>query len=196
MGNKFVLATDHKPLIALFGEKRGIPQMAAGRLQRWALFLSGFDYTIQYVRGKENEGADGLSRLPIEEKDDSKIKNDFDYFHFLAEDKIPLDAEKIKSGIRTDTLLSKVYLYVKNGWPNIIADELKPYYSRATEISIDNGILMWGYRVLIPEKYRKQLLDELHGTHQGMVKMKTLARQYLWWPNLDKEIERVVKDCN
>ena len=62
MENKFVLATDHKPLIALFGEKRGIPQMAAGRLQCWALFLSGFDYTIQYIRGKEIEGADGLSR--------------------------------------------------------------------------------------------------------------------------------------
>ena len=40
MGNKFVLATDHKPLIALFGEKRGITQMAVGRLQCWELFLS------------------------------------------------------------------------------------------------------------------------------------------------------------
>lgn len=39
MGNKFILCSDHKPLAVLFGEHKGIPQMAAGRLQRWALFL-------------------------------------------------------------------------------------------------------------------------------------------------------------
>lgn len=54
LGRKFTLQTDHKPLVALFGEKRGIPEMAAGRLQRWSVFLSNFEFDIQYIPGKTN----------------------------------------------------------------------------------------------------------------------------------------------
>lgn len=32
LGRKFILASDHKPLLALFGENKGITQMGAGRL--------------------------------------------------------------------------------------------------------------------------------------------------------------------
>lgn len=53
-GNEFFLCSDHKPLEAIFGEHKGIPQMAAGRLQRWALFLSGFRYKFQHIKGKDN----------------------------------------------------------------------------------------------------------------------------------------------
>lgn len=53
---------DHKPLTALFGEEKGIPQMAADRLQRWALFLSGFKYRFGYIKGILNCG---LSRMPL-----------------------------------------------------------------------------------------------------------------------------------
>lgn len=65
VANRFILCSDHKPLLALFGENKGIPQMAAGRLQRWALFLSGFDYHFQHINGSKNGGADGLSRFPV-----------------------------------------------------------------------------------------------------------------------------------
>jgi len=65
---KFILRTDHKPLLAIFVEKKGIPVMAAGKLQRWAMFLSGFDYNIVYVKRGENGAADGLSRLPLKVK--------------------------------------------------------------------------------------------------------------------------------
>lgn len=53
-GNRFTLITDHKPLVALFGPGKGIPQMTANRLQRWALILSNFVYDIEYVASAEN----------------------------------------------------------------------------------------------------------------------------------------------
>ena len=55
-GKEFIISSDHKPLLALFGEEKGIPLMAAGRLQRWAMFLSGFKYTLKYVSEKSNWG--------------------------------------------------------------------------------------------------------------------------------------------
>lgn len=59
-GRKFILETDHKPLIYIFGPKKGIPQMAASRVQRWAVFLATYDFDIRHIRGKNNAAADSL----------------------------------------------------------------------------------------------------------------------------------------
>ncbi|KAG8196929.1 hypothetical protein JTE90_027632 [Oedothorax gibbosus] len=67
MGHKFVLQTDHKPLTAIFGEKRGIPPIAAARMQRWAIILSAYQYEIQFVKGNSISHADALSRIPLPE---------------------------------------------------------------------------------------------------------------------------------
>jgi len=67
-GREIILRTDHKPLQHIFGSKKGIPITAASRLQRWAYFLSGYKYTIEYVKSKDNGNCDALSRLPIEDE--------------------------------------------------------------------------------------------------------------------------------
>ena len=54
---------------------------------------------------------------------------------------------------------------------------------------------MWGIRVLVPHKSRGKLLEELHHDHPGVTWMKSMARSYLWWPGLDKEIEEMAKSC-
>lgn len=61
----FILRTDHKPLISIFGSQRGIPEITANRLQRYAIFLSAYNYTIEYVRSSNNS-ADYLSRATME----------------------------------------------------------------------------------------------------------------------------------
>ena len=70
LGRKFTLVTDHKPLLHLLGPKSAIPTMAASRMQRWAILLSQYDYTIEYHSSKDNAVADALSRLPHEDSDD------------------------------------------------------------------------------------------------------------------------------
>ena len=52
------MLTDHKPLLGLFPEKKGIPNMVAARMQRWAILLSAHDYTLKYRSGAENSNAD------------------------------------------------------------------------------------------------------------------------------------------
>ena len=63
-GRKFILVTDHKPLISMFGPNTATPVLAANRLARWSLMLSQYNYTIEYRPTKQHGNADALSRLP------------------------------------------------------------------------------------------------------------------------------------
>lgn len=193
LGTEFILESDHKPLLALFGEEKGIPVMAAGRLQRWALYLSGLNYTFKYIKGSANGGADGLSRLPVTKE--LKTEKSEDYFNFYVEEKLLIDAKLIRRITRMDAVLSKVLLYTMTEWPDKVEESLKPYLVRKHEISVDNGLLFWGYRVIIPEKFKEYLLNEIHATHFGTSKMKMLARQYFWYPKLDQDLEELSKSC-
>ena len=52
-------------------------------------------------------------------------------------------------------------------------------------MSTHAGCILWGLRVVVPPQGRSTVLAELHGAHSGMTRMKALARQWVWWPNLD-----------
>ena len=66
-GRHFTILSDHKPLQHLFSESRPVPAMASARIQRWALTLSAYSYTISYKPGPDHANADTLSRLPLPE---------------------------------------------------------------------------------------------------------------------------------
>jgi len=54
----FTLITDHKLLVTIMGPKKGIPSLAAARLQRWAILLSAYDYNICYKSTTNHSNAD------------------------------------------------------------------------------------------------------------------------------------------
>ena len=60
-GRSFTIESDHQPLF-LFGEKKGIPSLASARIQRWALTLSTYSYTILHKPGRTLGNVDALPR--------------------------------------------------------------------------------------------------------------------------------------
>ena len=48
---------------------------------------------------------------------------------------------------------------------------------------------MWGSRVVVPVKLGERVLETLHKSHIGIVNMKSLSRGFVWWANIDKDIE-------
>ena len=70
-GRKFLLVTDHKPLLAILGLKNGIPSLAAARLQGWAILLSAYQYEIKFKPTATHANADGLPCLSLPEHTDN-----------------------------------------------------------------------------------------------------------------------------
>ena len=193
-GRKFTILTDHKPLERILGPKTGVPTLAAQRLQRWALTLSAFTYDIKYIPGKQNTLADALSRLPLTttyEKEEEVYRIEDKML-----DNLPVTSKSIGQAVKKDPVLTRVLDFTRNGWPDEVEDlRLKPYFHRRYELSIEQDCIMWGLRVVIPEKFQDDILQELHIAHPGMVRMKEIARSYVWWPNMDQQIEQMVRRC-
>ena len=96
-----------------------------------------------------------------------------------------------------DPILSKVMFYVQNDWQDLDSSlDIREFAKHKDELSLDLGCIMWGSRVVVPSKLRRNILQELHERHPGMVKMKGLARSFAWWPHLDNNIESVVNKCS
>ncbi len=194
-GRKFYITTDHRPLLGLLSLKKPIPTILSPRMLRWCLTLSAYNYTLHYKKGKENSNADCLSRLPLSDNKDEKVPPGD--ILLLESNNRPLSVEEICKETSKDVILSKVRYWTWHQWPNTeLSEEFKPYQRKKTEISVHKDCLLWGNRVIAPEVTRKTFLSLLHANHPGIVAMKSCARSYVWWPNIDKDIEDCVNHCS
>lgn len=199
-GRHFTLVTDHQPLLKILGPKSAVPALAAARLQRWAVVLSAYTYDIGFKGSKENVCADALSRLPLAEEDSSRYRTaDLEgesSFMVNQIHSLPVTAERIADETKRDTVLKQVKDYTLSGWPaKVTNSSLIPFFHKRQELTVEQGCLLWGGRVLIPDTCREAVLNELHAEHIGICRMKAVARGLVWWPGLDKALTRKAGDC-
>ena len=198
LGRKLVVFSDHKPLQFLFCETRPVPPMASARIQRWALTLSAYNYQIVYRPSQLQANADGLSRLPLkgEEPGDDPLPGDtILMMESLSNADSVVTATTIRSWTDKDPVLSLVRRMVLHGWQPQASDEFRPYEQRKLELSVQNGCVLWGSRVVVPPQGRQHVLEMLHEGHPGISRMKSLARGIVWWPKLDADQETLVRSC-
>ena len=196
-GRSFVIFSDHKPLMHILSESKATSAMTSARLQRWALLLGGYNYQIKYKAGTEQANADALSRLPSPSYP-SNVPTPPETIHLMELlDSTPVSARQIRNHTDRDPLLSQVKKFVQQGWPSTTekSAELQPYERWKSELSLHDGCLLWGGRVVVPPQLRNKVTQELHEAHPGIIKMKCLARQYVWWPGIDASLETKVKSC-
>ena len=159
-GQHFTILTDHTPLEHIFGPRTAIPPLPVMRLQRWAIILAAFNYSIKFVPSKQNAVVGALSRLPLPstaggESAVSKVEE-------RLVDCLPITHKEISHATRVDPVLSRVLEFVRSGPQHIEDLLLKPFFHRRYELSIEQDSLVWEIRVVIPTRYQKDILDELH----------------------------------
>ena len=155
---------------------------------------------MKYQPSTLHGNADGLSRLPLQnepvEQDDSR-----EIVCALEErqlQSLPIQTPDIRIATSKDPTLSQVYSYTMRGWPNTahsIQEKVKPFFSKRLQLSITNGCLLWGLRVIVPPQHQAAVLHLLHEGHPGVSRMKSLARLHVWWPSIDDDIDMFVKAC-
>lgn len=193
----FVLRTDHKPLLSIFGKEKGVPILAANRLQRYALFLSAYNFKIEYVKSDDNV-ADFLSRSVISQPNAIEDIEYSRYINFIGESVLlPITMEDIRTETTQDTVLQRVIGFIRNGWPSkVMNPELRPFFLCRLDLAVESGCILRGHKIVIPSCFRERLLCELHNSHFGVVKTKSEARMRMWWPNIDKHIEEKIGSCS
>lgn len=169
--------------------------MTAARLQRWAIRLSAYTYEIEFRRSQEHSNTDCLSRLPMNTISTKGHTPEPALFNMYQIESLPVTGVQLAQATRTDKVLSTVYRPITKGWPSKVDESVRAYYAKKDELTVESGCILWGSRVVIPEKYRDKLLEELHHEHPGICKMKGIARSYFWWPGLDCSIESLAKSC-
>ena len=197
-GRKFVLVTDHKPLVTIFGSKQSIPPIAAAKLQRWSIILAGYRYEIEYKRTQDHSNADGLSRLPAGPAESEEvITKEAGLFNLSQIKLLPVTSKELAAETQKDPILSQVTDYIINGWPSRVdtGDPIHPYFVKQEQLTIGCGCILFGMRVVVPPKLQETVLSELHEGHSGIVQMKSIARTHVW-PHIDQQIERIAKSCD
>ena len=98
---------------------------------------------------------------------------------------------------KKDPVLSRVRKLIQSDGeiPETEAD-LRPYSQKVSELSVVDGIILWGSQVIVPHPGHNIILQQPHENHPGVSKMKDLPRSYIWWPRIDKDIENTVAHCN
>lgn len=216
----FVLKTDHKPLLSIFKPGKGIPEVSANRLQRYALFLTAYNYVIEYVSSAHN-CADYLSRsmVSIDEPSKQQVRiceaaarkpvcrstiahDDFapdnaTYCCFMWNSTSPpMSLREIGEATQSDKILAQVVRFTAHGWPDKIKDKtMKPFFDCRFELSIEKGCLMKGSRLVIPEALRPKIISELHLGHLGYRKMKVSAASKFWWPGMSASLRNAILTC-
>ena len=62
-------------------------------------------------------------------------------------------------------------------------------------MSVEDGLVMRGEQIVVPEALRGETLDRLHTGHQGVTKCQLRSRSTVFWPGTIRDIETTVARC-
>ena len=74
----------------------------------------------------------------------------------------------------------------------LTAPEIRQYFAYQDSLTNDNGSVMFGNRVVVPTGLRGEVRNTLHETHLGATIVKQLARDSVFWPNINRQLEERV----
>ena len=193
-GCHFILETDQKPLEAILS--RSLNQ-AMPRLQCILIRTLPYNFTVRYIPGTRNLLTDCLSRLGNQE-DAIKLPrlHVYQISHQLLARSDSL--QEIRQATQTNDKLALLKHTIMTGWPaNIreIPQVLQPYWTFHEELTIKDGLILKGTRIIIPTKKHEAILRQIHDSHLGLTKCKLHAKQAVYWPGLNNQLEQLILNC-
>ena len=190
----FLLETDQKPLEVILSKSLN---QATPRLQRILIRTFPYTFTVRYIPGTTNQLADCLSHLG-NQKDTIKLPklqvNQITKQLHVRSNRL----QQLRVATQADDELAILKHTIMQGWPKNIKQvppELQPYWTFREELTIEDGLILKGTRIIIPNKQWQAILKQLHEGHLGLNKCKLRAKETVYWPGLNNELENLVLNC-
>ena len=135
----------------------------------------------------------GLSCQP--ESDDSSLESDLISTCIGALESVPFVSwSDLQSATAADPTSRALHDQILSGFPTdlrLLPSALRPYCRYSESLSVVDGVVMSGARVVIPPSLRLTILQGLHAAHQGVPAIKARAQDTVWWPNLSVDIAKI-----
>ena len=110
----------------------------------------------------------------------------------------PIEREALAVEYEEDTDMCALKDVIMSGWPKEqtnCSECVQPYWNYRDEMTVQNGLILKGTRIVIPKKMKMNILERLHTGHLGQEKCKRRARATVFWPGINKDIEEMVNQC-
>ena len=191
-GKHVEVETDHKPLVSIFKKT-----LNDSELQRMLLRLQQYDLEVSYQKGTELYVADTLSRAYQEIGPNDTLEEELE-IHIV----LPISTPKLNE-LREETLkdpvLQRLTKVILNSWPqrkSHLSPSIQNYWDYKEELTVFDDLIFKRNKVVIPTVLRHEMLKVIHQPHLGEEASKRRAREVLFWPEMDKDIEKLVKSCS
>ena len=191
-GKQFTLETDQKPLVSIY--RKHMVEISP-RIQR--SIVRSFPYQplgIQYRKGVEILLADTLSRVTLTPVEEDGIQLPI-VAVILIMSNLPgssTEIELIHEEISKDPILTLLRHYIHMGWPvdhrMMLLQELHTFWNYREYLSMENGLITKGARLLIPSTLRRKVLEQIHDGHFSIEKCMLKARDSVFWPGIYNDI--------
>ena len=194
-GRHVTVETDHKPLEAIF--KKHLSS-APPRIARMMLRIQKYDVDIKYVPGKDIPLADALSRLnPCTADTIQGLDVSVHELH-LHLNASPTRVRQIQEDTAKDPNLTSLRSIISHGWPDKRSEclpHLHGYWNYRDELTVSDGLILKGTRIVIPKSLQSEVLKQIHYAHQGSEKCNLRAKGSVFWTSINADIDEMVKSC-
>ena len=205
----FEVIVDHSPLLKIFGDKC-LNDILNPRLFDFKEKTLPYSFAIRYIKGIKNH-ANTFSRYPVGEpdKDDIAASDMVNTFvqrvaAVTAEKTLSVTLESLLEASKEDEQYQELFEKVKkNTFAECMSAErpsIREFYNVKDRLSIVDNLIMYGFesgnlRLVIPKRLRHQIIVNLHSANQGSTSMLSRARQAIYWPGMDRDINNHVQSC-
>ena len=193
-GNEFTLEIDQKPLEAILLKSLN---QATPRLQRILIRTSLYHFKVRYIPGLTNHVTDCLSRLGFQKDSISLPKLHIN--QITSQLKARSDSlHNLGIATQDDDKLVILKHIIQQGWLKAIKEvptKVQKYWTFHEELTIEDGLVLKGRRIIIPDKKREEILKIIHEGHLGLNKCKMRAKETVYWPGINKQLEQLILNC-
>ena len=143
--------------------------------------------------------ADTLSRAPINTLTQEPT-SDTELFMQSVISTLPATKDYLdtyRKAQQNDHICSQLMQFCESGWPNrnTLKGNLSKYWQVRANLTVNDNLLLFGSRIVVPDAMRAETLRKIHQGHQGFQKCRSRVSTAVWWPGISRALEDFIKAC-